>query len=158
MRRFAHTIAVLAALVGGGRRAASRGDDPGGPVHVLSISPTYKSDGSADFNVVLAVANPEAQPGSATKVSWRIWLQRHLFAEGKQVLAQPLAGRSTTRFELVLPIALRRATSSADLLSVELSIRGDLTAEIGGSEETLPFAQTTRVNAPSNRTSGFEED
>jgi len=158
LRRFAQTIAVLAALVGGCRRAPIRGDDAAGPVQVLSISPTYKSDGSADFSVVLAVANPEAQLGSATRVTWRIWLQRHLFAEGKQVLAQPLAARSTTRFELVLPIALRRATSPADLVPVELSIRGDLTAEIGGSEETLPFAQTMRVNAPSNRSSGFEED
>jgi hypothetical protein len=158
LHRFALTIAVLAALLGGCRRAQIRGDDPVGPVQVLSITPTYRSDGSADFSVLMAVANPEAQPGSATKASWRLWLQRRLFAEGEQVIAQKLTARSTTRFELMIPIALRRAAAPADLVPVELSIRGDLTAEIGGSEKTLPFAQTTRVNAPSNRAAGAEED
>jgi hypothetical protein len=91
-------------------------------------------------------------------VSWRIWIQRRWFAQGEQVVSQPIAAGGATRMELVLPLALRRAPAPAELVPVELTIRGELTALIGGVEETLGFARTLVVNAPSTRLGGVDED
>jgi hypothetical protein len=158
LRRATLTIVAFAGTLGGCRSAAVRPDDSAGPVQVLSVTPTYRSDGGASFAVLIAVANHETQPGRATRVSWRIWLQRRWFAQGEQVLAQPIAAGGATRFELVLPLALRRPPAPADLVPVELSFRGDLTRVIGGSEETLPFARTLTVSAPNIRFSGAEDE
>ncbi len=151
-------MVALAAAIAGCRGASVKPEEPAGPVQVLSVTPTYKNDGGADFAVLIAVANPDPQPGNATRVSWRIWVQRRLFAEGEQVLSQPIAARVTTQFQLTLPLALRRAPATAELIPVEFSIRGDLTAVIGGAEETFSFARTLWVSAPSSRTSGADED
>jgi hypothetical protein len=142
----------------GCRTASVKPDDPAGPVQIRSVTPTYKSDGGADFTVSITFANPDPQPGSATRVTWRIWLQKHRFAEGEQLIAQPIAAGVTTPFQLVLPLALRRAPAAADLVPVEFSIRGDLTAVIGGAERTFPFARTLYVSAPSSRSFGADED
>jgi hypothetical protein len=150
-------IFALAAALGGCRSASIR-PDAGKAVQVLSITPVYKNDGGADFKVLMSLADPRGQAGIATRVSWRIWIQRRWFAEGEQVVSQPIAAGGTTRLELVLPLALRRAPAPAELVPVELMIRGELTAMIGGVEETLGFARTLVVNAPSTRLGGVDED
>ena len=150
-------IFALAAALGGCRSASIR-PDAGKAVQVLSITPVYKNDGGADFKVLMSLAHPRGQAGIATRVSWRIWIQRRWFAEGEQVVSQPIAAGGTTRLELVLPLALRRAPAPAELVPVELMIRGELTAMIGGVEETLGFARTLVVNAPSTRLGGVDED
>jgi len=151
------TILALAAALGGCRGAPIR-PDPAQAVQVLSITPVYKSDGGADFTVLLSVADPSGQAGLTTRVSWRIWIQRRWFSQGELVVSQPIAAGGTTRLELVLPLALRRTPAPAELVPTELTIRGELRALIGGVEETLGFARTLVVNAPSTRLGGTDED
>jgi len=151
------TILALAAALSGCRAAPVR-PEPAQAVQVLSITPVYKSDGGADFAVVMSVADLGGQEGLATRVSWRIWIQRRWFAQGEQVVSQPIAARGATRLELVLPLALRRTPTPAELVPIELTIRGELSALIGGVEETLGFARTLVVQAPSIRLGGADED
>ncbi len=135
-----------------------RADHSGGPIEVLSVRPAYRSDGRAEIALLISVDNVQPQPGAAKSVRWRMWLRRHRFAEGEQLVNQLLLPQAATRFELVLPLALRKAPAAADLAPVELSIRGDLTVVIGGTEQTLPFAKTAIVEAPTRPHSGPDED
>jgi len=133
-------------------------DPPGGPIQVLSIKPAYRSDGRAEITLLMSVDNGQPQSGAVKSVSWRIWLRRLRFAEGQQLVNQSLLPQAATTFELVLPLALRKAPAAADLGSVELSIRGDLTVIIGGAEQTLSFAKTAVVEAPSRLRGSTGED
>ena len=151
-------MAVLAASLMACRTISTGQQAAASPVKVLSITPTYKSDGQADLAVVMEVLNAEAKAGSANRIEWRIWLYRRLFAQGEQLVSQPIGASGSTRLELVLPLALRRAAQAADLVPVELSIRGRLIAVIGGSETELPFAQTLTIRAPPAHSSGAEEE
>jgi len=131
------------------QRVSPGADPPGGPIQVLSIKPAYRSDGGAEIALLMSVDNGQPQPGAVKSVVWRIWLRRLLFAEGQQLVNQSLLPQAATTFEVVLPLALRKAPAAADLSSVELSVRGDLTVVIGGAEQTLSFAKTAVVEAPS---------
>ena len=133
-------------------------DPPGGPIQVLSIKPAYRSDGRAEITLLMSVDNGHPQSGAVKSVSWRIWLRRLRFAEGQQLVNQSLLPQAATTFELVLPLALRKAPAAADLGRVELFIRGDLTVNIGGAEQTLSFAKTALVEAPSRPHGGPDED
>ena len=64
-------ILALTAVLFGCQRAPVRPGDPPGPVQVLSVTPVYRSDGGADFTVLMSVENGEPQPGSAKSISWR---------------------------------------------------------------------------------------
>ncbi|HME89961.1 MAG TPA: hypothetical protein VKE49_00950 [Myxococcaceae bacterium] len=130
------------------QRVPPPGNGPGGPIQVLSVRPAYRSDGKAEITLLMSVDNGHAQPGEVKSVRWRLSLRRRRFAEGEQLVNQKLLPQAATRFELVLPIALRKAPAAAELAPVELSILGDLTVVIGGAEQTLPFAKTAVVEAP----------
>jgi hypothetical protein len=128
------------------------------PVEVISISPTYKNNGEADLAVAVEVHNPGSSVGRANRIEWRVWLDQKLFAQGEQFIAQPLQASANTRFEVVLPLALRRPAGAGELAPVELSIRGTIAALIAGSEEELPFAHDVTVRAPSNRLPSADEE
>ena len=140
------------------QRVPPRADQSGGPIQVLTVMPAYRSDGRAEITLLMSVDNGQPQPGAAKSVRWRMWLRRHRFAEGEQLVSQLLLPQAATRFELVLPLALRKAPAAADLGPVEVSIRGDLTMIIGGAEQTLSFAKTAVVEAPSRPRGGLDED
>lgn len=156
MRRLA--LLTVLALAAFSCKGAQLRPEPAQAVQLLSITPVYKSDGGADFAVVMSVADPRGQAGMVTRVSWRIWIQRRWFAQGEQVVSQLIAGGGATRLEVVLPLALRRTPGPAELVPIEVTIRGELSASIGGVEEALGFARTLVVNAPSNRLGGADED
>lgn len=153
-----HRLALLWALsLLACHRVAPRRDDPRWPIQVLSVTPTYRSDGRADFTVLISVDNVQPEAGRTKSARWRIWLRNLWFAEGEQRVEQPLSPAAITRFELLVPLALRKPAGPADLATAELSIRGELTVVIGGAEQALPFAKTVFVQAPANRT-GPDED
>lgn len=155
----ARTLALLLlAALSACQRVPTRTDQPGGPVEVLSIKPAYHGDGRAEITLAVSVDNGQPQPGAAKSVKWRLWLRRRRFAEGEQLVDQVLLPQAATRFDLVLPLALRKAPAPADLGPVELSIQGDLTVVIGGAEQTLPFAKTAVVDGPNRRPGGLDED
>lgn len=139
------------------RRVAAPREDTGGPVQVLSVTPSYGADGKADFTVLMSVRNDRREPASATRVKWRMRLRRRWFAEGEQLVDRPLLPAAATRFELVLPLALRKPPTASDLTAAELSIEGELAVLIGGDEQTLSFAKTLVVDAPAGR-AGPDED
>jgi len=149
---------ILLAGLSACQRVPSSEDPPGGPVQVLSVKPAYHNDGRAEITLRMSVDNGQPHPGAVKSVRWRMWLRRIRFAEGEQLVNQSLLPQGTTTFQLVFPLGLRKAPAAADLGRVELSIQGDLTVNIGGAEQTLSFAKTALVEAPSRPHGGPDED
>lgn len=120
------------------------------PVEVLGLSIAFINETRAECRLRLSVHNPERTAGSVTKLSWELWVQRRGFAEGEQSLDQTLLPASATQFELALPIALRRAPASPGTVEVEALVRGQLAANLGGSEQQLSFERRLRAKAPAS--------
>lgn len=146
-------IVMLAACA----RASRRPDGAGPHIELLSVTPNYRADGKAEFTLVISVDNAQPLPGTTKSAHWRMWLRNRRFAEGEQRVEQPLAPSGPTRFEMLLPLALRKAPAAADLTPTELTIQGELTVTIGGADRTLPFRRTLTIDAPIDRT-GPDED
>lgn len=152
-RRAMLLIVTLGACAGASRRP----DRAGPPIEVLSVVPNYRADGRAEFTLLISVDNAQPLPGMTKSAHWRMWLRNRRFAEGEQRVEQPLAPSGPTRFEMLLPLALRKPPAPADLTPTELTIQGELTVAIGGADRTLPFKRTLTIDAPIDRT-GPDED
>jgi hypothetical protein len=119
-------------------------------VEVLGLSIAFINETQVECRLRLSVRNPERTAGSVTRLSWELWVQRRGFAEGEQSLDQTLQPASATQFELALPIALRRAPASPGTVEVETLVRGQLAANLGGSEQQLFFERRLRAKAPAS--------
>lgn len=137
-------------LAAGCRASLPSGGRPREPVEVLAVSIAFTGENRAECKLKLAVQNHEPAGGSATRLSWELWVQRRWFAEGEQSFYQPLLPAGATQFELALPIALRRAPASPGTVEVDAWVRGQLTASFGSSEDQIPFEKMLRAKAPAS--------
>ncbi|HME90167.1 MAG TPA: hypothetical protein VKE49_02005 [Myxococcaceae bacterium] len=145
------TPLIIASLVlAGCRTSLPSGGRERQPVEVLGAAIAFTGENRAECKLQLAVQNPQTTGGSATRITWELWVQRRWFAEGDQYFYQPLLPAGPTQFELALPIALRRAPASPGTVEVDVWIRGKLTTSLGGSEDQVPFERMLRAKAPAS--------
>lgn len=119
-------------------------------MEVLGLAIAFTGENRAECKLKLSVQNQEPADGSATRLSWELWVQRRWFAEGEQTFYQPLLPAGATQFELSLPIALRRTPASPGTVEVDAWVRGQLTATFGSSEDQIPFERMLRARAPAS--------
>ena len=123
------------------RRAA-----PPDPVQLRSAAASFTGNGRGEFRLLLAVANPKHSPGKLTGIEWELWLNNTWFASGTARLGDEIPAEGRT-VEVKLPVAFGNLETSSTPLALQLTVRGNLTAQLGGSEEQLPFRGSSIVEA-----------
>ena len=116
------------------------------PVQLRSAAASFTGDGRGEFRLVLAVANPKHSSGKLTGIDWELWLNNTWFASGTARLGDEIPPEGGI-VEVKLPVAFGRMQTSSTPIAMQLTVRGNLTAQLEGSEEQLAFHGSSTVEA-----------
>ena len=119
---------------------------PPDPVRLNGAAATFPSEGRGEFRLDLQVSNPNRTSAKLTGIDWKLWLNNHWFASGIGILAEDVPP-SGGLVHITLPVAFGPMATSSGPVSLTLSVRGKLTARLGGSEEQLAFSGTSIIQA-----------